>query len=315
MIDADRFVAAGRPRWDRLATLMTAGGPVTAGQWSELASLYRALCADLSRARGEDLPEDLQHFLDDLAARAHNQLYGARGRAAPDLLRFLAEEVPRQVRASAVFVWLSAALLLVPLGLAMAGAYASEDFTLQVMDEASLRQVEASYAEPTNDRSSADALAASGFYVYNNVGIAFRCFATGIVGGLGSVFFLVYNGLNIGVVFGHLASTGRGWNLLGFISGHAAWELTGIVLAGAGGLRMGWALVSTGGRTRWGSLRAASPELFRLVMGSAAMLGVAASIEGMWSGSPVSLGVRLGFGVLQVGLVLAWLLVGGRRTR
>jgi len=40
------------------------------------------------------------------------------------------------------------------------------------------------------------------FYVYNNVGIAFRCFATGILFGLGSIFFLVYNGLCIGVVAG-----------------------------------------------------------------------------------------------------------------
>ena len=35
----------------------------------------------------------------------------------------------------------------------------------------------------------------AGFYVYNNVGIAFRCFSTGALAGLGSVFYLVYNGV------------------------------------------------------------------------------------------------------------------------
>ena len=44
-------------------------------------------------------------------------------------------------------------------------------------------------------RSGDQDAAMAGFYVYNNVGIAFRCFATGILFGLGSLFFLLYNGL------------------------------------------------------------------------------------------------------------------------
>lgn len=35
----------------------------------------------------------------------------------------------------------------------------------------------------------------AGLYVYDNVGIALRCFALGIFGGLGSAFYLVQNGL------------------------------------------------------------------------------------------------------------------------
>ena len=41
-----------------------------------------------------------------------------------------------------------------------------------------------------------------GFYIRNNIGIAFRTFASGIFAGLGSVFFLALNGVFIGVAAG-----------------------------------------------------------------------------------------------------------------
>jgi uncharacterized membrane protein SpoIIM required for sporulation len=149
------------------------------------------------------------------------------------------------------------------------------------------------------------------FYVYNNVGIAFRCFATGILFGLGSIFFLVYNGLMIGVVAGAVGAAGYGRNLFTFIIGHGAFELTAIVISGAAGIAMGYALVDTGPRTRWGSLRAKSGDLFRMIMGAALML-VAAFIEGFWSPSSVLPKVKWAVAGGVYLLVLCYLLFAGR---
>ena len=125
----------------------------------------------------------------------------------------------------------------------------------------------------------------AGFYVYNNVGIAFRCFATGILFGTGSLFFLVYNGLVTGTAAGYVMSAGHGGNIWTFMCGHAPFELTAIVIAGGAGLQMGYALVDTGGLTRVGSLRRAAPLIARHILGAAAMLLIAALIEGFWSPS------------------------------
>jgi len=119
----------------------------------------------------------------------------------------------------------------------------------------------------------------------------------------------------IGVVEGHLWANGVGWNLLVFTSGHTAWELTGIVVSGAAGLRMGWALVATDGLPRFASLAAAGPVLYRLIVGAVALLAVAAAIEGFWSASPVPDIGKLVFGAIQILIVAAWLLLGGRRGR
>jgi uncharacterized membrane protein SpoIIM required for sporulation len=177
-----------------------------------------------------------------------------------------------------------------------------------------LEQMAESYAKGFNQGRNADADAAmAGFYGYNNVGIAFRCFATGVLFGLGSIFFLVYNGLVIGTVFGHVTASGGGPNILAFVSGHSAFELTAIVISGAAGLQMGYALISTGGRTRLGSLRAEARELVALVSGAASMLLIAAAIEAFWSPSAVPPELKWAVGGLNLCLVALFLAFAGRK--
>ena len=116
----------------------------------------------------------------------------------------------------------------------------------------------------------------------------------------------------IGTITGYLHSVGLGGNLMEFTSGHSAWELTGVTVAGAAGLLLGWAVVVTGRRTRLGSLRRAAPALYRLILGTAMMLVIAAAIEGFWSAGPVPRAGKYAFGVVQWCIVGAWLLLGGR---
>jgi uncharacterized membrane protein SpoIIM required for sporulation len=46
--------------------------------------------------------------------------------------------------------------------------------------------------------------------------------------GLGSAFFLIFNGLMIGAVAGHLTRIGFGQTFWSFVIGHGAFELTAI---------------------------------------------------------------------------------------
>jgi uncharacterized membrane protein SpoIIM required for sporulation len=155
----------------------------------------------------------------------------------------------------------------------------------------------------------------AGFYVHNNVGIAFRCFATGILFGAGSLFFLVYNGLVIGTVAGYVTQAGHGGNILTFMSGHAPFELTAIVISGAAGLRMGYSLIATEGLTRFASLRRAAPEIARLVVGAAVMLVIAALIEGFWSPSSIPATIKWVFSGVGWLFVITYLGFAGRRRR
>jgi uncharacterized membrane protein SpoIIM required for sporulation len=319
MMTQDAFVAARAKDWQELDDALSADRALHRRRprsISRTAALYRAVCADLMRARGAGYGTDLVGYLDALAARAHNAMYSAppyRMRAVWDLF---ARDFPRTLRRRARFFLCSALLFTLPALVGGVGAYRSASFAPQVVPEGMLQQMDENYAKDLSDGRDADSNAMmAGFYVMNNVGIAFRCFATGVLLGLGSVFFLIYNGLLIGTVMGFVARSGHGHNIFTFVCGHSPFELTAIVIAGAAGLQMGYALVATGGYTRWGSLRRQGKEIAHLILGAAGMLCVAACIEGFWSPSPLPAPVKWGVAVVLTTLVVLYLSLAGRERR
>lgn len=313
----DEFVARRKPDWDQLELLLgesVAWHKLPPRSISRAAALYRAVCADRMRAQAAGYGAELLALLDGLAARGHNALYSAppyRMRAVWELVR---ADFPRALRRHARFFFLALGLFLLP-GLAGFGlSYKSRSFALGLLSPEMAEQMEESYAEGFHKgRSESSDTMMAGFYVYNNVGIAFRCFATGVLFGLGSMFFLVYNGLQMGAVAGLLTASGRGFNLLTFVASHGAFELTAIVISGTAGLVMGYALVDTRGRRRFDSLRARARDIVQLVMGAALMLLLAALIEGFWSPSALPAAVKLSVAAGLYLLVAAYLALAGRR--
>ena len=84
----------------------------------------------------------------------------------------------------------------------------------------------------------------------NNIGIAFQCFAGGLFVGIGSLFFLVFNGAATPArIAGYLTARGLGENFYSFVVTHGAFELTAIVLSGAAGLRSAMRCWRPGRRT------------------------------------------------------------------
>jgi uncharacterized membrane protein SpoIIM required for sporulation len=317
MMTEDDFVAARRADWDALEVLLIRRPRLHRLEPSEIAraaGLYRALCSDLVRAESARYGRELTTFLDQLAARAHNALYAAPPYRWQAAVHLVLHDFPATLRKRARFLLVSALLFLVPGIIGVVGALRSPAFSAQVMSEQQMVEMEKAYSKGFEGGRDSDTNSTmAGFYVWNNVGIAFRCFATGILFGLGSIFFLLFNGLAIGTTFGAVAHAGYARNILTFCCGHAPFELTAIVISGAAGLQMGFALIDTGGRTRLGSLRAQAREIANLVIGAALMLGVAACIEGFWSPSSIAAPVKWTVAAVNAVLVTAYFLFVGRR--
>jgi uncharacterized membrane protein SpoIIM required for sporulation len=319
MISQDVFVSQRQPEWRELDTLLgqekelySHDGPTI----SRIASLYRALCGDLVRCQSARYSPDLAGYLNGIAGRAHSALYGARPIRAFGFTGLLLREFPASLRKNWRFFLAAVLLFVLPWVVGQAGTMASPSFAKHVLPAAALEGMAHAYSKGFDEgRASGLDAGMAGFYVYNNVGIAFRCFATGILFGLGSVFFLVYNGLTIGTVTGWVWNAGYGGNILTFMCGHAPFELTAILISGAAGMRMGYALVATGGRTRIGSLRASAREIGSLIIGAAAMLMIAAAIEGFWSPSSLPPPVKWAASAVFTLGVAGFLLFAGRTPK
>jgi uncharacterized membrane protein SpoIIM required for sporulation len=313
LIDREAFVAAREARWAELEALVSAGDPTDGESASRLSAGYRALCSDLATARSQGLPSDVVHYLDELAGRAHNGLYAVRASRRLAWRDALLVDVPREIRANARLMWASGLLFYGSFALGCAAALQGTEFAQAVLPAAQLEQMANGYSADIERGSAQDAMMA-GFYVRNNIGIAFQCFATGIFFGVGTLFFLLYNGLVLGTVSGYIVGAGHGRNFLDFTLGHGAWELTGIVIAGGAGLKLGWALIDAGGTSRFASVQRQGGSIARLVLGAAVMIAVAAAIEGFWSAGPAPFEAKVVFAAVQWALVAAWITLGGRRT-
>ena len=318
MKSQDDFVAVRKRDWDELDRLVSAqegfhklDGPTI----SKAAELYRSVCADVTRCRTAAYTSDLNAYLDGLAARAHRSLYGAPPFHMPDVLRLFARDFPVTLRSNARFFAVSCALLLVPCAIGVALGLLGPHAATRILPVAVLEGMADAYSKGFSGREGGTDTGMAGFYVYNNVGIAFRCFATGVFFGLGSVFFLIYNGLVIGTVAGYVMQAGYGGNILTFMCGHAPFEITAILISGAAGLRMGYALIDTCGMTRLGSLRRSAPEIARMGLVAAAMLVIAALVEGFWSPSSLPPPIKWTAAVLFTVAVAAYLLFAGRSWR
>jgi len=121
-------------------------------------------------------------------------------------------------------------------------------------------------------------------------------------------------GLMIGAIAGHLTELGYIETFWGFVAGHSAFELTGAVLSGAGGLKLGLALIAPGNRSRAAALKENAGVAVRLVYGAAMLTFLAAFIEAFWSpGRDVPFEIKVGVGIFMWLLTWAYLLIAGRQ--
>jgi uncharacterized membrane protein SpoIIM required for sporulation len=315
-----QFETLYQSEWQELDTLLRAffkvrrKATLAARQGERLATLYRRVCEQLALARARCYPAYILDRLEQLTADAHQAIYQRQEFGAGSMQRFFSVEFPQTVREHASHVLLAATLLLLPMLIVGLLVYYRPDLILSVVDAKTAASFEQMYSPSAESigrlRDANTDWMMFGYYIRHNIGISFQCFAGGLLAGVGSIFFLLYNGANIGAVAGYLTERGLGATFYPFVATHSAFELTAIVLAGAAGLRLGQGLLIPGRHSRLDSLVAAARRCTLLLYGSTAMLFIAAGIEAFWS-SARWLPPPIKYGVAAV----CWLAVLGYLTR
>ncbi|MBN2577426.1 MAG: stage II sporulation protein M [Pirellulales bacterium] len=290
---------------DRLCTVLEGGSrraaPATAV--SRFAALYRAVCADLALADAYQLPPGTIHFLHQLVGRAHNQLYRTRTFHVRDWMRQLFVVVPqrlfadRYLRLAFTIFW---GVFLAAYFLALTQPGIAE----QILGKEMIARLEDSFSEPVARQGGAAGNlggAMMGFYVFNNPGIGLRCFAFGLLFGIGGLYATVANAAIIGASFGFMSRTSgaASENFFHFVTAHAPFELTAVVLCAAAGMRLGFSIVGTHGLTRGASLRRAGEQSLPIVLTAVILFVLAALIEAFLSPSAAPYEVKAAVALLS----------------
>ena len=286
----------------------------------EFPALYRRVCHHLSLARARRYGAGLQQRLNQLALDGHQHVYRAPSRFWGSVLRFIAREFPQAFRQRWRYVLAASLVFYLPMLLMGAAVQLKPELIYSLLEPSQVHDFESMY-DPENrklgrERDSEDDLTMFGFYVYNNIGIGFRTFAGGLLFGVGSLFFLGFNGLYFGAIGSHLTSAGMTSTFWTFVIAHGSFELTAITIFGAAGLMLGYAGIAPGRMRRWQAIRDAAIESMPLVYGGFAMLVMAAFVEAFWSSTTwPPPGVKYTVGGLLWLLVGAYLLFVGRPGR
>lgn len=253
---------------------------------------YRHLCHHLALAQSRMYSPLLIERLNQLVVRGHNQLYSSRMHFWHRTVDFFLRGLPQLVRQERKAVYLATALFFGSLISMMMAIQLQPELVYSVIDGQQVAMMEEMY-DPNNrsrlgrEREADSDMLMFGFYIRNNTGIGFQTFAGGLAFGLGTLFFLLYNGLMIGAIAGHLTQIGYIETFWGFVAGHSAFELTAIALSGAAGLKLAEALVLPGRKSRRLALLDNSRIAIQIVYAAALLFLMAAFVEAFWSSQAI----------------------------
>lgn len=315
---ATAYLGRRRSAWSRLegwlagdGSLRNASRPRGASP-TELSALYRSACADLALADAYHLPAATSEYLHHLVARANARFYRRAALSWHTISDLVLITVPGRLYGDPCLRVALAAFFGVFVVCGVLCAWRPE-LAATALGNDQLDNLREMYAREFS-RDGGEGAEMYGFYIRNNVGIALACFASGVFAGVGSLLWLAFNGIALGCSFGYMATvdaTTRA-HFFTFVLAHGPFELTGITLAGAAGLRLGLGLVVTRGAPWRASLRRAAGEAVPILAVAAVLVACAAPIEAFLSPSRLPLWVKAGVSILCTLLLISYFIGLGR---
>lgn len=291
ILKSQRFRQEREADWRRLESLMDKverRGPGSLADEELLAVpvLYRAVLSSLSVARETSLDRAVIDYLETLSARAYFFVYGARTTLPERLAGFFLRDWPSSVRA----LWREtlASFLLMALGAVVAALLVQADtewyYAFVDPQLASGRDFSAStetLRQTLYDDGGREGLSFFATFLFtHNAQVAIFAFALGFAFCVPTAYLMAANGAMAGAMMALFASRGLGFELGGWLAIHGVTELFAVILAGAAGFHIGWALAFPGDRNRLEAAAAAGRRAATCMGGVVVMLFFAGLLEG-----------------------------------
>jgi uncharacterized membrane protein SpoIIM required for sporulation len=311
-VDIDAFVAARQGAWWRLQQLteqarrITRVAPV---ELDEMVHLYQRAGADLATARVEYAADSmLVNRLTLLVSDAHGVLYGQRDtEVSRNVLQFATLTFPAAIYALRRYIAVAALLTIVPWAVFQIWlAVSPTAFDVAAPDAAGQQYINQDFEDYYSNQPSQN-FATQVFL--NNIRVGFLAFASGALLCVFAVALLVWNGANVGVAGGLFTHVGQWDKFWGLILPHGMLEISAVVVAGAAGLRIGWAVIDPGDRPRFHALVDEARRAGSVLVGLIVAFLLAALVEGFVTGRPWPTWIRIGIGVGVFLLFWGWTII------
>ncbi|MCH1510329.1 MAG: stage II sporulation protein M [Akkermansiaceae bacterium] len=285
---------------------------------ASIPSKFRKICYDLSLAQYRMFGARICDRLNSLAIQGYRSIHRSKGAFGEGFLIFFLRTFPQAFRRDWKLFVVSSFIFWVPFFLMWWSAHREIAWIQSLLGPESMNSLEGMYGKNANTVEHLRQEHGSNFemfahYIQNNVGIDFQLYGGGILFGLGTIFYLFFNGLHIGATVGYINYAGDPEKLWRFVAGHSSFELLGMIVVGMAGLKLGFSLLAPGNYPRGKALARAGRCSLPLLLGGASMTTFAAVIEGFWSAQPITASTKYFAGIIFWVLHLLYFTVVGRR--
>lgn len=311
-MDVDAYVAAHHLEWARLERLINRSRKLSGIEIDEMVELYQRTATHLSVVRSASPDPVLVGRLSSLVARGQATVSGSHAPLWRDARRFVTVSFPAAAYRLRWW-WLSIAVIGNLISLAVAIWIVQDPAVQASLGAPSMVRdlVNHKFASYYTDHQAS----AFAFQVWvNNVWVSAQTIAFGILLGIPVVLVLFVNQMNVGVDAGFMFAYGKGDIFFGLILPHGMLELTGVYLAGAAGLKLGWTIIDPGGLPRGRALAAEGRAMATIAIGLIGVLCVSGLIEGFVTGYVPVTWLRIGIGVLAETAFLTYVIRFGRQA-
>jgi uncharacterized membrane protein SpoIIM required for sporulation len=315
-VPTDRFISSRKNAWQRLEDLLklldrASLGRLRKDEVRELGRIYRRTASDLAIARAESRDPRLVNYLNSLVIRAHGRIYRADAQGGKRIRLFFTRELPQTFRRTWRYTFLSFLVFSIFGVMGFVGTRYDPEFSELIGVSPAFRELYIETKTPWWETLNESNQEGASYIMANNIMVTIYTFAFGAFCGIGTLFYLAYNGANIASVLALTYRAGFGNDLVTFMVAHGVVELSCIFIAGGAGLLIGSAILMPGDLTRADALKTRGMEAIRLMMGVALLLVVAGTIEGFISPAPIDPRIKYSIAAISGIALYAYLLFVG----
>lgn len=278
----------------------------------DIADAYTEITSDLAFAYTHFPQARITLYLNNLAAVLHNAIYRNKREKRSRMLTFWTREVPKTMYEERRLLLASFIIFIVSVLIGIASQAAEPDFCRIILGDW--------YVERTLDNISNgtpmavyDGGSESSMFMgitINNIGVAFRIFAFGLLTSVMSAIMLFYNGIMLGCFEAFFAQHGLLGESLVAVFQHGTLEISAIIVAGAAGLAIGNGWLFPGTYKRLYAFRRGAKRGLKIVVGTVPVFIVAGFIEGyITRHTEMALSIRLGIIALSLAFVVGYYIV------
>jgi uncharacterized membrane protein SpoIIM required for sporulation len=314
----DRFITQRKTAWQRLEDLLKLLDSASLGRLNkdevrELGRIYRRTASDLAIARAESRDPRLVNYLNSLVIRAHGRIYRADAQGGKRIRLFFTHELPQTFRRTWRYTLLAFLVFTIFGALSFVATHYDPEFSELVGVNPAFRETFIETKTPWWEDLNESNQEGASFIMTNNIMVTIYTFAFGALCGIGTLFYLAFNGAYIASVLALTYRAGFGNDLVTFMVAHGVVELSCIFIAGGAGLLVGSAILMPGDLTRADALKTRGMEAVRLMIGVALLLVVAGIIEGFVSPAPIDPRIKYSVAAITGVALYSYLLFVGHR--